>query len=1296
MTELTTAPPKKRSATLNDILAKPLIASMNIDWEKAIYIVFIIAAIISRFVMLGSRVMSHDESLHTQFSYQFFIGDGYNHTPLMHGPFLFHITALFYWLFGDGDFVARIPVAIFGVILVVMPYFLRKPLGKVGALFASFIFLISPYVTYYSRYIRHDVYVIVWAMIVFIAIWYYLDDTKEKYLWWFAAGTALMFATKEVAFIYVAIFGSFLIIRLLAKLWLAPWMKASLSRLRTPILMVLAAVLLIGVGVIGEKLVAQTAVPDPVATATDEGFAADPNEETAVIPEPSDSTTTFLSWLQVIGIGVLSLGLFLGVRTLRPHIDQLAEFDLIMLFTTLILPMTTPLIVRILGWNPTDYTMPQCTLPGQETMSNLQIALGRLFNAGCWSNILQSDFLYTLIIFAVMFVIAILVGLWWHARKWPLAAAIFYAIFVILYTSVFTNIVNGMASGMFGSLGYWLEQQEVQRGSQPTFYYLIVMPIYEYLPVIFSLAAVWLWSKKQRLQQILAYWVTLFLFAFVSYTFVKWVYARSYRISGQLLEQETAVLGLTRDLFLGLVVALVILFLGIVLWLVVIRKLIKRRYDGTSLTSLFRAEQLLDFMPYVTWWLLLTWAAYTVAGEKMPWLSIHFVIPMALMVGWYFNEKLKNFTRADLFAKPSFIFVGLTALLIIVLFSLFSFFWLGKIQLGSQQIDALQNVGLLLGLLLAAGIVIYFWWQKFRGIERPLRSTLIILTIFTLLSLLTIRTTFMANFPNADYTTEFMVYAHGAPATKDIVMDQVETLSMRLYGDKSIKVAYDNDVSWPFTWYLRDYPNRVYFGETPSNSLNESPIILTGNLNWGKVEPFLGNNYEENIYTFLWWPMEEYRQIGWDSLFGNPLEIDDNGLADAAKRQALWDIFFYRDYAQYGNAFGGTYTAREWPLRHELKVYTRKDVLANLWDQGIAPANIEPVIDPYAEGELLLQPALILNESTLPGTADGQFTTPRNVTTSADGTVFVADSGNHRIQVFDAQGNFVTSWGEFGEQPGQFNEPWGIAADDEFVYVSDTWNHRIQKFSHDGELVGSYGQNGSPFDENDPGLGLFYGPRGISLINDNRLAITDTGNHRVQIMDRDGNFLSSVGSQGNQPGQFNEPVGITNAPNGNLYLADTWNGRVQELSPDIFPLNEWPVNGWYSQSIDNKPYIAVDSQNRVYVTDPEGFRVLIFDSVGNYLGRFGSYGTEANQFAMPIGIAIDAQDNVYVVDAHNNRIVKYSAIFGTPAESTLDGDDTLFEGLEGEERTLSEPEEAPAEGEVIPTEIPVEESEGSE
>ena len=140
--------------TRSDFLARPLSMAMAVDWEKAAYALFIALALVTRLWGLGERVMSHDESLHTQFSLQYFRGDGYSHTPLMHGPFLFHITPLFYWLFGPSDFSARLSVALFGVALVGIPYFFRPWLGRIGALFASVFFLISPFITYYSRYIR--------------------------------------------------------------------------------------------------------------------------------------------------------------------------------------------------------------------------------------------------------------------------------------------------------------------------------------------------------------------------------------------------------------------------------------------------------------------------------------------------------------------------------------------------------------------------------------------------------------------------------------------------------------------------------------------------------------------------------------------------------------------------------------------------------------------------------------------------------------------------------------------------------------------------------------------------------------------------------------------------------------------------------------------------------------------------------------------------------------------------------------------------------------------------------------
>jgi 4-amino-4-deoxy-L-arabinose transferase-like glycosyltransferase len=104
----------------------------RLDWEKGLYILFILLAIITRFYDLGHRVVSHDESLHTHYSYAYYAGNGYEHTPMMHGPSLFHATALSYWLFGADDFSARIPVALLGIFLVFMPYLLRDWIGRPG------------------------------------------------------------------------------------------------------------------------------------------------------------------------------------------------------------------------------------------------------------------------------------------------------------------------------------------------------------------------------------------------------------------------------------------------------------------------------------------------------------------------------------------------------------------------------------------------------------------------------------------------------------------------------------------------------------------------------------------------------------------------------------------------------------------------------------------------------------------------------------------------------------------------------------------------------------------------------------------------------------------------------------------------------------------------------------------------------------------------------------------------------------------------------------------------------------
>ncbi len=1236
MTDLTHLPVD--APEQHDPLSRPLISALNLDWEKAIYITFLLIAIVTRFYGLGDRVVSHDESLHTQYAYQYYTGAGYVHSPLMHGPTLFHAAAVSYWLFGDSDLSARIPVALLGVLLIAIPYFLRDWLGRKGALFASFLLLISPYITYYSRYIRHDILLITFALVVFIATWHYIRERRNKYLWWFAAGLVLMFATMEAAFIYVAIFGSFLLVRLLALIVRADWLREVLPRLRIGVMVALIGVVLVGVGYGAHKFAPQPSAT-PTATATSEGFAANPDATQAATAGAAETGfARAMRWIEMGGIGLFSLGLFLMVREMRPHIDRYAEFDLIILYVTLLLPLVSPLFMRTIGWNPTDYSANTCLVTGQETMTEAQIAIARLTNPQCLVGYATSPVAKSSLFLLVTLVIGILVGLWWDRKRWIIAAIIFHVIFLIFFTSVFTNPA-GWRTGMIGSLGYWLEQQGVQRGSQPWYYYLFVTPFYEFLPLILALLGMHLWSKKQRINDIVWYWAGLLLTAVPLYSLTNWIFNRNQFDATQ------------KSIIPGLLVAGALLLAGGLYWFLIRRRQIAAKLGlEKGLRELVDLPAFVGFVPSLIWWVLLTWPAYSLAGEKMPWLSTHFTVPMALLGGWYLGQRVDGVAVRELVTRRFWLALGLTAVLVVVGALALGPLLNGQVRLGDQALLNLTHMGRFLGgLLLAAGVA-FLWRQTAGALEKSTRRLAITLGVFAVLAIITMRFSYMASFVNYDYTNEYMVYAHGAPATKSIVLNQLEELSMRLYGDHSIKVAYDSDVSWPYTWYLRQYPNKVYFGDNASQSLNDSPVVIVGARNWANVDPFLSNNYVSHEYTFLWWPMEEYRKFSWDAVFGkepdtlNPVR---RGLGNPDVRQALWDIFWHRDYTKYGQVFGGTYTAGEWPVRHDLRLYIRKDVLADLWDYGVGAVSAAGLTDPYEANGLSLTPSLTINEAGIAGTAEGALSSPRNLTVGPDGLVYVADSGNHRIQVFDADGRFVRGWGSFGTEAGQFNEPWGLAVDEQYVYVADTWNHRIQKFTLAGQFVASFGNSGSPAAE-DPsgGLGLFFGPRAIVLIGDDQLLVTDTGNHRLQRLDRNGNFLQAAGSLGNQLGQFDEPVGLAVGPDGSIYVADTWNGRVQHLSPELAPLGAWDVEAWFGQSINNKPYLAVDDVGRVYVTDPEAYRVLIFSPSGAYLNRFGQFGTEPGGLGLPNGLAFDGAGNLWVADAGNHRVLKYPPLYG--------------------------------------------------
>jgi len=270
------------------------------------------------------------------------------------------------------------------------------------------------------------------------------------------------------------------------------------------------------------------------------------------------------------------------------------------------------------------------------------------------------------------------------------------------------------------------------------------------------------------------------------------------------------------------------------------------------------------------------------------------------------------------------------------------------------------------------------------------------------------------------------------------------------------------------------------------------------------------------------------------------------------------------------------------------------------------------------------------------------------VAVAPDGSLYVADTSNNRIQHFSADGTFMQAWGTFadlskGAAPGgTFYEPWGIAIGaDGSVFVADTWNHRIQKFTAEGEFVtmwGYFGQAETPF--------AIWGPRDIAIDTNGNLFVTDTGNKRVVVYDAEGNYVTQFGTLGFEPGQFDEPVGIAVDADGLVYIADTWNQRIQVMVPDgsgnYIHLLNWDVVAWFGQSLDNKPYIAVDNDGNLYITDPEGYRVLHFTRTGTFVDYFGDYGSGPNGFNLPTGIVVDGKGGVWIADAGNNRIMHFT------------------------------------------------------
>ncbi len=321
------------------------------------------------------------------------------------------------------------------------------------------------------------------------------------------------------------------------------------------------------------------------------------------------------------------------------------------------------------------------------------------------------------------------------------------------------------------------------------------------------------------------------------------------------------------------------------------------------------------------------------------------------------------------------------------------------------------------------------------------------------------------------------------------------------------------------------------------------------------------------------------------------------------------------------------------------------------------------------------------------GSGSGQFSDPKGIALTSAGKVFVADTGNKRLQEWAAGSppTYTTSVVHYESSEASFSEPNAVAVNPSGdIFVGDSAKDQVMEFNPERKLLRQFGSEGS-------GEGQFKGIGAIASNSAGDVYVTDVGNDRVQEFGPAGEHLRTFGSSALKGGQLLVPTGIAidssgdvwvlNAAGasgdrivefssegaeltkfgangsaagqlgqayglaisgGHLYVAEKENSRVQELSTAGAFIRQFDLKGSGSGE-SNQPYgIATEaSTGDLYVTEVGSERVQVFSPEGAFVATFGSPGSGSGQFSGPRGIAVGSTGNVFVADTANKRVAEW-------------------------------------------------------
>ncbi len=1135
----------KTKATLLDT---PILERWHINLEVALYILLAVVAAVAVFYNLGARTQSHDESLHTLYSWKLYAGQGYEHNPMMHGPFLFHANALAYFLFGVNDFTARIVPALFGIALVLLPALLRKELGRVGALAVAVMTLISPSTLFHARYIRNDIYMMVWAMLMTVALFRYFDSKQPKWLYLGGLAVTLSLCTKETAYITGFIGFTFAAILFVRQMFSGRAFSMAYIVGLALLFSLIVAILVFSAVAENTPVVPEGGGEDALVIEGEEGGGGlSPHKVSEVL-------------LLFAGVDLCMLLAALLVRS-----DERLRQPLALMTAYIVVIGALALFCSIGGvllWFPVAH-LPENLLVPQAFLALQVVAAGVGAAGGTYG--------------------------WWvlmsyaHKNKWlpdgfdnkvmyiTLAAVVIP--FVLLYSTFFTN-PKGLGSGTVGAISYWLAQQEVKRAGQPWYYYLIVTPLYDFLPVLVGLAATLYYLITGRVDRqeaegqnegarnpspFVAYCVYWTLSAWLIYTWagekMPWLMVHITQpmlvLSGRFIDDVLAGIDWgevwrRKGWLLLLITPVVLWALGLFLFL----PFFGQAFGGVSLTDI---------------------------NDTSMWLMALVVGGALAYAGWRVGKPLGGAAAWRVVFVSVLLLLGAFTVRYAVMACYINYDTAQEFLVYAHSTpDVKQTVRELEEIS-----------RRLYGDERSIKFA------YSSDATWPFEWYFDVNFPNRVFI--------GTEPTREntdvpvLIIGRAEIAKVEPYLGKRY-YRFDRKLIW--------WPHQDYY------------------MNLSLRVPSVENREYHKNYLFLDLQDPEKRRQLFNVIFYRQY---DQSLADWSPSHP-YALYIRKDIAaqlwDFGVAPVGAVTLAEDEQTYDDKIVPMN--LVTVWGssgtgerQFSTPRNV--AVGPDGSVYVLDSGNARVHKFTADGAwvaawghecriydalagcqredGSGGFSDPWGIAVDEAGNVYVADTWNHRIQKFTGSGEFVSMWGQYSmtesplDMPGFFWGPRDVVAQNGLVYVSDTGNKRVQVFTSDGEFVTAWGSKGI-------GDGQFDEPVGLALDAQGRTFVADTWNQRVQVFDptrEDGSghyFLRKweIDSWYGQ-GLENKPYLVVDGQ-GHVFASDPESGRV--LVFDATGKFLAAIGGHESDSlILMMPMgLAVDDAGNVYVVDARANRVI--------------------------------------------------------------------------------------------------------